>query len=110
MGRLSFFYSYYHPPYLRVLLRHRQDHTRPKASIFVHTVRPHLEFQKNMIALRKRIENLERTHKWNYTAIAADLGITIEEVKACHPSAHPQNHDWVAIAAQFGIDLGKQNG
>jgi hypothetical protein len=59
-----------------------------------------------MIALRKRIEHLERNRKWNYAAIAKDLGISIEEVKACHPAAHPQNHDMVAIAAQFGIDLG----
>ncbi len=71
---------------------------------------PSWNFQKSMIALRKRIENLERNHKWNYAAIAKDLGISIEEVKACHPAAHPQNHDWVAIAALFGIDLGKPNG
>lgn len=58
-----------------------------------------------MIALRKRIENLERTRKWNYEAIAADLGIPVSEVAACHPAAHPQNHDMFAIAEQFGIDL-----
>jgi hypothetical protein len=58
-----------------------------------------------MIALRKRIENLERNRKWNYAAIAKDLGISVEEVKACHPG-QIQNHDMFAIAAQFGIDLG----
>ena len=58
-----------------------------------------------MIALRKRIENLERNRKWNYAAIAKDLGISVEEVKSCHPGPQPQNHDMFSIAAQFGIDL-----
>jgi DNA-binding phage protein len=55
--------------------------------------------------LLRLLHVLERNRKWNYAAIAKDLGISIEEVKACHPAAHPQNHDMFAIAAQFGIDL-----
>jgi hypothetical protein len=62
-----------------------------------------------MIALRRRIENLEysqgKNRKWDHEAIAKDLGIPVDEVKNCNPGM-PQNHDMVAIAAQFGIDLG----
>ena len=62
-----------------------------------------------MIALRKRIENLERNRKWNFEAIAKDLGLPLEVVKNSNPG-EPKFHDLTAIALELGIDLSKQNG
>ena len=78
------------------------------AARILHTVREPRNFQKNMIALRKRIESLEcsqgKNRKWNFEAIAKDLGLPLEVVKNSHPG-EPQFHDLTAIALELDIDL-----
>lgn len=65
-----------------------------------------------MIALKKRIENLEysqgKNRQWNYEAIAKDLGLPLEDVKNSHPG-EPKFHDLTAIALELGTDLGRVN-
>jgi hypothetical protein len=82
------------------------------AARILHTVREPRNFQKNMIALRKRIESLEcspgKNRKWNFQAIAKDLGLPLEVVKNSHPG-EPQFHDLTAIALELGIDLRRVN-
>ena len=78
------------------------------AARILHTVQAYLGNSKIMIALRRRIENLEcsqgKNRKWNFEAIAKDLGLPLEVVKNSHPG-EPQFHDLTAIALELGIDL-----